>query len=125
MKKEITFNDLNATDKILIQTQNSDYSFSVVDPVHMRGLLSGGVLGNGPCVAILIGVLIVEGAVINRNPSSLTTDSRAFFYFEARHEHLITSVVTGLDHVKHGDYSGFRSNKNRKAQKAYGYWAKI
>ena len=99
MKKEIAMNDLKAKDKILIQTQKSEYCFTVIDPVRMLGLLSGGVLLNRRHVAFLRGALIVDGVFARKNPSSLTIESRAIFYLEANHEHLLTSVVSGLDQI--------------------------
>ena len=99
MKKEIAINDLKANDQILIQTQKSKYCFTIIDPVRMCGFLSGGVLLNRHHVAFLRGALIVDSAFAGKNPSNMTIESRAIFYLEASHEHLLTSVVTELNHI--------------------------
>src|SRR2546427_4740354 len=44
-KKGIAFEDVEETDNIVIQTQNSTYHFSVVDPLQRRVMLCGGSLG--------------------------------------------------------------------------------
>jgi len=106
MKKEIAINDLKAKDNILIQTQKSEYCFTVIDPVRMLGLSSGGVLLNRNHVAFLRGALIVDSAFAIKNPSSLAIEARAIFYLEADHERLLTSVVNGLDQIGRDEMGG-------------------
>ncbi|HET9531163.1 MAG TPA: hypothetical protein VFQ92_12475 [Blastocatellia bacterium] len=54
---EVTFDDLQARDEVLIQTKNNQYRFVIIDPAEKRGLLSGGSLRNRQREAILVGTL--------------------------------------------------------------------
>ncbi len=96
--EEISFENMCATDFILIQTRNSTYRFSVVDPLARRGVLTEGRFGAGFCDAILMGVIIEGIDGITRDPSGLKTESRALFYIEDETglKRMTTSTITSL-----------------------------
>jgi hypothetical protein len=101
---DITMKDIGPSDQILIRTQNSEYRFSVVDPVERRGTLSGGFLGDQSRDAVLIGTLSeTNGSNSLDNVSNgLKTGKRALFYLTAKNgiERLITSIITGITRNK-------------------------
>jgi hypothetical protein len=99
--QEIPFNDLEAKDSLLIETRNSTYSFSILDPKSRTGLLSGGALSERAERATLIGVKLESGEA-DSDTSRLTTDSRALFYLHAGgcFRSLTTSVITSLIHIR-------------------------
>ncbi|MEW6207692.1 MAG: zinc ribbon domain-containing protein [Acidobacteriota bacterium] len=99
--QEIPFNDLRAKDSLLIETRNSTYSFSIVDPKSRTGLLSGGALSDQTEHATLIGVKLESGGA-DSDTSRLTTDSRALFYLHVGgcFRSLTTSVITSLTHIR-------------------------
>ena len=96
--QEIDFNKVNASDRILIQTQNSEYRFSVVDPQSRSGKLSGGSFGNQLQDATLVGVLVGSYESPRSDTSRLKTNSCALFYISvgAGLKRLTTSVITDL-----------------------------
>ncbi len=102
--EEIPFNDLRASDSLLIETRNSTYSFSIVDPKSRTGVLSGGALSDQAEDATLIGIR-VEGGEADNDTSRLTTDSRALFYLHVGgcFRSLTTSVITSLIHIRGAD----------------------
>lgn len=99
---DITLKDINPSDQILIRTQNSEYRFSVVDPVERRGTLSGGFLGTQPRDAVLVGTLSEpennSSNSLDNVSNGLKTGRRALFYLTAKNgiERLITSIITGI-----------------------------
>lgn len=99
--EEIPFNDLRAKDSLLIETRNSTYSFSILDPRSRTGLLSGGALSERAEHATLIGVKLESGSA-DSDTSRLTTDSRALFYLHVGgcFRSLTTSVITSLVHIR-------------------------
>jgi len=100
--EEIAFDDVKATDRILIQTENSEYRFSVVDPESRRGVLSGGSFGDKLQDATLVCVLIRGRIGEGRDTSRLKIDSRALFYLNvgAGLKRLTTSAITNLVHIR-------------------------
>jgi hypothetical protein len=100
--EEIAFDDVKASDRILIQTKNSEYRFAVVDPESRRGTLSGGSIGEGLQDATLIGVLTGGRNAEDRDTSKLKIDSRALFYVNvgAGQKRVTTSIITNLIHIK-------------------------
>lgn len=103
-RKEIAFDDLEATDSILIQTQNSTYHFWVIDPPQRRGILSGGLLGEDSHHAALAASLLEDENGFRPDYSGLKTGLRGLFYIETNNqlEGLITSAIMGLDHIRRG-----------------------
>jgi hypothetical protein len=96
--EEIALNEVNATDRILIQTQNSEYRFSVIDPDSRRGKLSGGSLGNELRDATLAAVLMGGRDNARTDTSSLKINSCALFYINVgeKLKRLTTSTITNL-----------------------------
>ena len=97
----VTFNHLGAADKLVMRTRNNEYVFVVVDPVRRLGVLSGGLLGERPREAVLVGAMREDGSGLNGDPSGLRTQSQALFYIEAKVgvERFITSTITRLAHL--------------------------
>jgi hypothetical protein len=104
--EEIAFDDMKAADRILIQTENSEYRFSVVDPESRRGILSGGSFGDVVQDATLVGVLSTGRSDDSSDTSRLKIHSCALFYVNvgARLKRLTTSAITNLIHIR-GDRS--------------------
>jgi hypothetical protein len=96
--EEIALDEMNATDRILIQTKNSEYRFSVIDPESRRGKLSGGPLGNKLQDAILVGVLIGSQGNARSDTSALKINCCALFYINVgtKLKRLTTSAITNL-----------------------------
>lgn len=105
--KQITFRELYPTDSILIETQNSAYTFLVLDPVSGQGILSGGVLGEASDAAVLLGAT-VEGNIWKLDPTCLRVDAGALFLLNSRDglKRLATSKITRIFCAK-----GYREQK--------------
>lgn len=89
---------INRNEQIKIRTQNSEYSFWVVDPDERRGKLSGGSLGEQTREAVLVGTLASDNQSLENVSTGLKTGRRALFYLAAKNgvERLITSIITGI-----------------------------
>ena len=98
--KVMAFGDLRQADTISIKTERSDYRFSILDPISRRGMLRGGVLGNEPREAVLIGSISEVDNLYDT--TELKTGWRAYFFLEANDclIRIITSVVTDIAHSK-------------------------
>lgn len=111
LSSAIAFEDIKANDKVLIRTRNSEYRFSVIDPVNHKGMLTGGTLGEEPREAFLIESIGKgeNGAV--RDFPGLQTGARALFYLSSgpKIERVTTSKISGLTLVKAGDRSSLIS----------------
>ena len=110
----ITFDDIEVNDKVLIRTRNSEYRFSVIDPLNHKGMLSGGNLGEEPREAFLIDSLAKGEDGVQRNVRGLKTGARALFYLSSgtsSHgiERVTTSKISGLTLVKAADRTSFFS----------------
>jgi hypothetical protein len=101
----ITFDDMRPNDKIVIKTRNSEYQFSVSDPVNHKGMLSGGALGENPREAFLVESLSSEDGGVIQDFDGLKTGGRALFYLSSgpRIERVTTSKISGLRLVKAAD----------------------
>jgi hypothetical protein len=99
----IALDDINADDKVLIKTRNSEYRFAVIDPISHKGMLSGGALGNEPRVAYLIESRIKgeDGCEFR----GLRIGARALFYLSSglAISRVRTSEISGLTLVKAAD----------------------
>jgi hypothetical protein len=120
--QEIAFDDVKAADRILIQTENSQYRFCVVDPQSRRGKLSGGSFGDGLQDATLVGVLVGGRGGEPSDTSRLKIDSCALFYVNvgAGLKRLTTSIITSLTHIKNDKSQSNRlrwSNRDRGEEK--------
>lgn len=96
--EEIAYESLNSNDEIIIQTANSRYRFSVTDPDHHRGLLSGGSLGDNPYIVTFAGTLHEEKGRDLSETARLKTQARALFYIESQNglKRMVTSRIIGL-----------------------------
>ena len=104
---DITMKEMGPSDQILIRTQNSEYRFSIVDPLERRGTLSGGFLGDQSRDAVLVGTLSENNSSnsLDNVSNGLKTGRRALFYLTAKNgiERLITSIITGITRNKARD----------------------
>ena len=98
---EIDLADVDPADRIVIETRNSLYQFSVMDANQRCGILSGGQFTEEIRDAILMGALSAEGG-FNVDHLSLRTATRAFFYIKSSRgvERLITSPIISLMLIK-------------------------
>jgi hypothetical protein len=94
---EIHFDDLSPGDRILIETNNSFYSFTINEPKILAGRLIGGVLGNRLVNAALLPSWF---AMPNLAPQSFKVGSRLVFMVEWGNNlrQLTTSVIIRLLH---------------------------
>ena len=99
---EISYESLNVNDEIMIQTANSQYRFSVVDPAHYRGRLTGGSLGHQSYDVTFAGSVLEEMGRDLSEVSKLRTNTRALFYLESPTglKRMVTSRITGLSVLK-------------------------
>ncbi len=99
--EEIAIDQLSARDNLLIQTRNSTYSFSVIDPINRVGILSGGADERDQEVT-LVGMRSEDDRGVSSDYSRLRTHSSALFYFSVGNtvRSLITSTITSLVHIK-------------------------
>lgn len=102
MATEIWLTDLLSGDHIVIETRNSRYEFSVLDPINGHGLLSGGTLGSDAQWAFLVGALDERSDNTSVDTRCLKTDSRALFYLEnpLGVKSLILSKVARIIHTR-------------------------
>ncbi len=94
---EIIITEMNADDEISIRTKTSEYRFLVKDPGPCRGILTGGVLGQQPHDAFLVGAIFPRDGDIS-DSKKLVTGDRALFYLNGKNglDCLTTSVITEL-----------------------------
>jgi hypothetical protein len=95
---EVSYESLDVNDEILIQTANSQYRFSVLDPAHYRGRLSGGSLGHQSYDVTFAGSVLEEMGRDLSEVSKLRTNTRALFYLESPTglKRMVTSRITSL-----------------------------
>jgi hypothetical protein len=98
----VDFENIDKEDQVLIRTENSEYSFKMLDPEERRGVLSGGSLGDQTRDAVLIGAVPASFKEETGDQSAVRTGARALFFMNARNgvERLITSVVTEIRHLR-------------------------
>jgi len=99
---EIALDSLKPSDRLLIQTANSAYSFVVIDPRERRGVLIGGASNECHPITFLVGARGRKNAETESDPSGLRTGAPAIFVIESgnRLRSLVTSIITGLIHIK-------------------------
>jgi len=99
---QISLSDLGSGDVIVIETQNSRYEFSVLDPLSGHGLLSGGSLASDVQWAFLVGALDDRSGDAAVDLACLKTDARALFYLETLmgFRSLILSKVIRIIHTR-------------------------
>jgi hypothetical protein len=98
----IPFENIKADDKVLIRTRNSEYQFSVIDPLTHKGMLSGGGLGVQAKEAYLIESLDRGESGSLQDFRGLKTGARALFYLSSGQtvERVTTSKISSLTLVK-------------------------
>lgn len=101
----IAFEEIGQNDKVVINTSNSHYQFSISDPRTHRGMLSGGAIGDEPREAVLIESISKNGDGGVRDFRGLRTGARALFYLPSSRgiERVTTSKISGLALVKAAD----------------------
>lgn len=100
--KEISFDNLDDNDLLLIQTEHNVYSFSIADSALRRGLLMGGNLGDTGTTALLIGIDGEERGMTITG-SRLFIGCRAVFVVSARGgipSKMVTSEIKSLTLIK-------------------------
>jgi hypothetical protein len=85
---------------MLIQTAHSLYLFLGSTPADPRGLLVGGVFGEKPIEAFLVGAISTSNSE-SEYPTSLTAGSRAVFHILSNGEYrrVVTSPIVKLIHT--------------------------
>ena len=85
---------------MLIQTEHSLYLFLGSTPADPRGLLLGGVFGESPTDAFLVGAISTSN-VETESPTSLTAGSRAVFHVlsDNSFKRVVTSTIVRLVHT--------------------------
>src|SRR5262249_20330302 len=102
-KKEISLDNLDDNDLLLIQTEHNVYSFSIGDSALRRGLLMGGHLGDAGTTALLIGIDGEERRNSTRSSSRLFLGCRAIFLVAAKGgmpSKMVTSEIKSLTLIK-------------------------
>lgn len=99
---EISLRNIASGDHIVIETRNSRYEFSVLDPASGHGLLSGGALGRDAQWVYLVGALDEERGNSSVDGACIKTNARAFFYLEDPFglKSLILSKVAKIVHKR-------------------------
>lgn len=94
--KQVSLQDLQTDDKIIIYTKNSQYCFSLLDTCLRSGMLSGGLLGNKARKAILLSVKTDFSELDNR---TISLNNKLVFLVEDKHNtiaHVFTSRIKTL-----------------------------
>lgn len=99
---ELAFCGMLAGDAILIDTENSNYSFSILSPAEHRGILAGGSIGTCVVDAVLVAEPVGRDGRVGTRCSKLRTGSRIVCLIASGKSftHLITSRVTRLARVR-------------------------
>jgi hypothetical protein len=102
--EEVNLDLLRAKDYLIIQTENSVYRFTLLDPEHSYGLLSGGSLGRHIVRATLVGTIPAHPPKQATSLRAIKRFSRAIFSVpsEEAGERLVTSIITKLTQVTGG-----------------------
>ena len=91
---------------MVIRTAHSLYLFLGSTPADPRGLLVGGVFGEKPIEAFLVGAISTTNSE-SEYPTTLTEGSRAVFHVpsESEYRRVVTSPIVKLvhTHVRSGD----------------------
>jgi hypothetical protein len=99
---ELYFREAEPGDLILIETLNSKYTFSIIDPAKGKGTLSGGATVERPVVAFLTGALDEGHGGLAIDSNRIKTGARVLFYFDTGNgtKSLILSKVVKLALIK-------------------------
>lgn len=102
--EEVMLDRLQARDYLILETENSVYRLTMLEPARRFGLLSGGILGGRGVKAMLVATIPIDHPELVIKVRTIKTQSRAIFALDsAKHtERLITSVITKLTQVQGG-----------------------
>jgi hypothetical protein len=91
----------NAKSCLLIQTAHNVYVFVGNAPADNRGLLAGGVFGESPIGAVLVGAIATSNGK-SESRTALTAGSRAVFHIESdgTWRRMVTSTIVKLVHTQ-------------------------
>ncbi len=95
-EQKIPFRNLKTTDQIIINTQNHEYQFELLNPATRSGILSGGRLGDSRHRAIFL--FTSQGTEVRVSSNSIRTNAKAVFLLELNDNlaHLCTSPIKNL-----------------------------
>ena len=97
--QEIPFDSLRVDDKLIINTQNNQYQFRVVDPSHNRGILTGGLLGSQPYEAVLVCSLDSNAERISEKAIKANMSLLFLLDWQNGAKHLFTSPITSIKRI--------------------------
>ncbi|HJQ68308.1 MAG TPA: hypothetical protein VKA70_05025 [Blastocatellia bacterium] len=102
--REVSVDRLRPRDYVLIHTENSVYRFTIIEPRHGYGLLTGGSLGYHRIKATLVETRPASSPGKPGMPNLLRERSRAVFRLPGKNrpELLVTSLITKLVQVTGG-----------------------
>jgi hypothetical protein len=102
--EEVMLDSLRAKDYLIMQTENSIYRLTMLEPATRRGLLSGGKLDRRGIQVTLVATTPVSAQSGGSQVMTIKKNSRALFAIDAEEgvEHFITSVIMKLTQVKGG-----------------------
>jgi hypothetical protein len=106
--EEVSLDSLRAKDYLIMQTENSVYRLTVLDPATRRGLLSGGKLDSRGIQVTLVATTPVSAKGMSSEVMKIKKNSRALFAIASEEgiEHFITSVIMKLTQVKGAQVAG-------------------
>ncbi|MFY9222135.1 MAG: hypothetical protein WAQ98_05685 [Blastocatellia bacterium] len=95
-EQKIPFRNLKSTDQVIINTQNHEYQFEILNPATRSGILSGGRLGDSRHKAIFL--FTSQGSEVRVSSNSIRTNASAVFLLELNDNlaHLYTSQIKNL-----------------------------
>lgn len=95
-EQKIPFRNLKSTDQVIINTQNHEYQFEILNPATRSGILSGGRLGDSRHRAIFL--FTSQGTEVRVSSNSIRTNAKAIFLLELNDDlaHLCTSPIKSL-----------------------------
>jgi len=102
--EEVLLDRLQARDYLILETENSVYRLTMLEPARRFGLLSGGILGGSGVKAMLVATIPIDHPELVSQIATVRTQSRAIFALESAKytERLVTSVITKLTQVQGG-----------------------
>ena len=91
---EVRIDSLKHRDGIKIRTERSEYTFLLTDPTSLRGLLTGGQIGEGIAEANMIAIVDGDDFRLMNDFSTIGKGMRISFYIPATEIGLMTSRIT-------------------------------
>lgn len=102
--EEVNLDDLRAKDYLIINTENSVYRFTIIDPEKRYGLLTGGSLGYHRIKATIEATIPTDSPEGISKVKTIREHSRIVFIIpsEKTTERLVTSLIMKLTQVTGG-----------------------